>query len=467
MELWSKWLMIVMELRPAFSRTIPFLWFTVCLFGFSIRTDLLGVTSIVRAVGLKTKYYDRLLDFFHSTSVCPDRLAELWVSVVFKYFPSLITFNGRYVAVGDGIKIPKSGNKMPGVKYLHQQSESNTKPEYIMGHSFQAIGILCGTLKGVFSIPLISRIHEGVRFSPKDKRTLLDKMVEMVNGLHISLPCFLVADAYYAGRKIVNGLLDMGWHLVTRVRSNAVAYFPPHPDSQPKGRGRKKTYGEKVELRSFFAMTDEMTEVKSPVYGERDISIRYFCVDLLWRPVARMVRFVIVFHPIRGKIILLSTDLSLAAEDIIKIYGYRFKIEISFKQILRIIGGYAYHFWIRDMVPVKKKSGDTYLHRKDEQYRKKVKRKINAYHLYVQTGIIAQGMMMYLAVYCPALVWKNFGSWLRTMNTDSSPSELVTSYALRNTFIEFLLNLKNVPILKKFLFDKIDIPSKEELDLAA
>jgi hypothetical protein len=49
---------------------------------------------------------------------------------------------GRLVLVGDGIKIPKRGKKMPAVKLLHQQSESNTKPEYIMGHSLQAVGLL-------------------------------------------------------------------------------------------------------------------------------------------------------------------------------------------------------------------------------------------------------------------------------------------------------------------------------------
>jgi hypothetical protein len=31
---------------------------------------------------------------------------------------------------------------MPGVKLLHQVSESNTKPEYIMGHSIQVVSVL-------------------------------------------------------------------------------------------------------------------------------------------------------------------------------------------------------------------------------------------------------------------------------------------------------------------------------------
>jgi len=29
------------------------------------------------------------------------------------------------------------------VKLLHQESESNSKPLYIMGHSFQVFGVLC------------------------------------------------------------------------------------------------------------------------------------------------------------------------------------------------------------------------------------------------------------------------------------------------------------------------------------
>jgi len=118
---------MVNNLRPAFTRKRTFLWFVVCLAGISIRSDLMGVTSIVRSIGLRSIYYDRLLDFFHSKAVCPDNLARLWTKLVISCFPSLIKFNGKPVLVGDGIKVAKSGKKMPAVKLLHQQSESNTK----------------------------------------------------------------------------------------------------------------------------------------------------------------------------------------------------------------------------------------------------------------------------------------------------------------------------------------------------
>jgi hypothetical protein len=52
-------------------------------------------------------------------------------------------------------------------------------------------------------------------------------------------------------------------------------------------------------------------------------------LDLVWRPVGRMVRFVIVHHPQRGTIYLLSTDLTLEPLQILTLYGYRFKIVFS------------------------------------------------------------------------------------------------------------------------------------------
>ena len=283
MDLWLNWLEVAMELRKAFSRKRTFMWFLVSLIGFSIRTELMGVTSIVRCLALKPFCYDRLLDFFHSTAVDPAGLAKRWTTIVLKRFP-LLTFDGKPIFVADGIKVPKSGKKMPAVKLLHQESESNTKPEYIMGHSFQSLGVLCGFLNGVFCVPLASRIHEGLKKTPRDKRTLLDKMVELLFDTVPADQCgILVADAYYASRNVILPLLSNGWSLVSRLRSNAVAYEMPTEDMQPRGAGRKKVYGKKVNVRDLA--DGEMLEVESPVYGEKGVKILYKCVDLLWRPV--------------------------------------------------------------------------------------------------------------------------------------------------------------------------------------
>lgn len=219
MRLWIHWWQMLAQLRAAFSRTRTFLWFALCVAGMTVRKDLLGVSSIVRALGLKDKYYDRLLDCFHSQAIKLDTLCALWAKLVITCCdPLLLRFNGRLVVLGDGIKVAKSGKKMPAVKRLHQESESNTKPEYIFGHSCQAIAIVAGSLETFFAIPLVSRIHEGLTFSNRDKRTLPGKMIALLETLCIQQPCYFVADAYYACKSTMRQLLKSGKdHLISRV----------------------------------------------------------------------------------------------------------------------------------------------------------------------------------------------------------------------------------------------------------
>jgi hypothetical protein len=75
---------------------------------------------------------------------------------------------------------------------------------------------------------------------------------------------------------------------------------------------------------------------------------------------------------------------------------------------------------------------------KTERYREHVRRKMKAYHVHVQLGCIAQGLLQHLSVNFGSEVWMQFRSWLRTMDPTRPPSELVTAHALRDWIPEFL-----------------------------
>ena len=467
MLLWLAWWNLVRALRPAFSRHRAFLWFAAVLAAFCVRGDLNGVTSFVRALGLRRQFYDRLVDFFHSPAVAMPKLTSLWTSLVLRVLQrQLFLVNGRPVLLADGLKAPKTGLKMPAVKKLHQESDNNSKPEFIFGHSCQAVALIVRAATSFLAIPLACRIHEGVVFSNRDHRSLLDKLVLMVNALALTAPFYLVADTYYAAATIIRPLLTVGQHLITSVRSNAVAYeAAPPPTTIHKGRPR--LYGGKIKLKTLFDDKTAFIEASSPIYGEKNVSLRYRLVELYWKPAGHLVRFVLVIHPDRGRKILLSTDRSLAALQIIEIFGVRFKIEVSFKQAIYTVGTYAYHFWMRAMSPRPRRSGNQYLHHQSPCYRDHVRRKIGAYHAHIQLGVIAQGLLQSLAILCTTAVWRHFGSWLRTVRPGILPSELVVALALRHSLPLFLADSSADHILTKFIRQRLDLSRHEGAFLAA
>jgi len=69
------------------------------------------------------------------------------------------------------------------------------------------------------------------------------------------------------------------------------------------------------------------------------------------------------------------------------------------------------------------RSGDQYLHRKTDQYRAAIRRKLAAYHRFIQIALISQGVLQCIAATTPALVWSCFGSWLCTVRPGIPPSE--------------------------------------------
>jgi hypothetical protein len=263
---------------------------------------------------------------------------------------------------------------------------------------FQSVAIVVEGLGRRFAVPLTSRIHEGLKANNKDRKTLIDKLGLEVCWLPIGEPFLVLADAYYCAADFVGLVLAQGGHVVTVARSNAVAFEAPKPKSG--GPGRKPLYGAKVKLASLFGSLLCVATVKA--YGQQPTEVRYWTRDLTWRGTGKVVRYVGAVFPNGKRAILMCTDTTLSPEAIIEAYSARMRIEQGFKVLLHNVGAYSYHFWTLAMQKIKRRSKGQFIHHEPEEVRSNIFETHGAFELFVGCGLIAQGLLQYLAVAFPA-----------------------------------------------------------------
>jgi len=121
------------------------------------------------------------------------------------------------------------------------------------------------------------------------------------------------------------------------------------------------------------------------------------------------------------------------------------------------------------MKPLRRVSGNQYLHRESDAYRNAVRRKIGTYHRHIQLGLIAQGLLQILSATMSTSVWRSFGSWIRTIRPGLAPSEQVVAPGApgRHALPEFIAGGAKNSIFVKCLRDRIDLSRTEGIRLVA
>jgi len=442
--IWITWIDLVWKLRPAFSRQNSFLWFTVSLIGFTTRIDHLGISSIIRSLELGNKSYECLRQFFRSSSVDLGKLTILWkktVEVILK--DNLCLFKGKKVYLIDGIKAAKEGRRMAGVKWLFQDSQNNSKANYIFGHSCQALHLLINEGRSYLALPLIIRIHEGIN---NRRGSLIKRILDLALALQIK-DSYIVGDAYYWAGELTQDLRSLGNHLISRVKMRAVAYFPASPGTGKVGRPKK--YGEKKKLKNFFK-GEGFVEAMIELYGKCG-PVHYKERILLCKNHQCPIKY--VFVRIGGsKCIFASTDITLSAIEVIKLYSHRFKIEFSFKEFVHDFGGFCYRFWSKSIDKSRKRDA--------------IKRCVvveGAYHLHLQIAVIAQGMANILAIKHSEEIWRIHSSWMRTIRPGLIPSAAVVKIAIREGLRDFSRLPLSWSIIIKFIKERRNIDQMAQM----
>lgn len=436
---------ILLSFYPCFSRTAAFEWFVVIVLGFMVRSDSLGVTSVIRDLALNPNVYPCLMHFFHASSWEWDSIFDQWLQTAAANAP-LYRISGRAVLVGDGTKRAVDGKYMPCTKKMVQESESASKPEYIYGHFFGAVGILIGKLPKLFCLPLSVQIHDGDKaICEWEGDESVSHVVQMLrDGFRAARyfgRCLFVLDRYFLTVPMLEEWQKESKpgpdlvHVVTRAKKNCTAYEPP---KEYKGRGRRPVKGAAIHLQELFrSCAPSFQSAKLFMYGEEK-EVRFLsCVYLWGQKLYQPLQFVLVEYEAK-QVILASTSLAMPAEEIITAYACRSKVEAMFREFKGQFGGLFYHFWTKAAPKLnryrRKNSPDPLSLVKDPAEKTRIIRTLKATEGYVLFASIAMGITQMLCLNYENRISVSGFRYLRTYSQSVMSETSMAKYLGRNLF---------------------------------
>ena len=238
-----------------------------------------------------------------------------------------LTGSRKAIAV-DPSYIPKSGKKTPWLGYFW----SGCAGEYKRGLEIMGIGVIdvdnheCMTLGSVQS-------PDTKALDNMDK-SLVDwyagYLIKRREQIH-RISDIVVADAFFSKSTFVTPMCDSGFHVISRLRNDAVLFYPT--TEKPTGRrGRPKLYDGPIDFsRLDTSRCKEHEAGKGKLYG----------LEAWSKALKRMVSLA-VWYPDDGRTdkwqLYFSTDRTQSAVDVLEYYRTRFQLEFCFRDSKQYAG---------------------------------------------------------------------------------------------------------------------------------
>jgi hypothetical protein len=294
--------------------------------------------------------------------------SEVLFGLVRKEVQALNGSSGVLITAMDDSLLPKTGKKIPGVKYARDPMGPPFRVNFIRGQRViqmsaaiteEGVSRMIPVMFDDASTPAKPRKDDSIetwqRYKEECKaRRLSVRGVECIREMHSNLEpglkLWVAVDGSYTNRTVLSGLPD-GVVLLGRIRSDAKLYYPPEPEER-NGAGRKKLYGLNAPTPEEVRQDDTISwqTVKAYASGRfHEFKVKII-KHLRWRGSGKHNLKLMVIAPLRYRLTqksrllyrapayLICTDPDISAEELLQAYLWRWGIEINFRDEKTLLG---------------------------------------------------------------------------------------------------------------------------------
>jgi hypothetical protein len=313
---------------PSWHYFTQFVWVMMVGWGRRVATTVCGNDPA-------DKHHTNYARFLGRYRWEPVEVAQAVLDLLLSRLPKTAVGERLTVALDDR-PVAKSRGKAPGLAWHHCHNKGQCAGPFVHGHVWMQIALVAWLGREAFSLPLRALLYRrkqdrqrGTAYREKWRLAL-----ELLNSLHWPHPVRLVADGNFYVRGFVRAIREAGHDLIVRLPKVAAVYRLPKPPAQR--RGRPRTYGEKTSLEGAFRKA-RFRPLNETLWGWQG-TLRLATAILVPRVVGQPCQVVCVRLGRREPRYLLSTDRSLSAEEIVRLYASRFSIELTFRELTQRCG---------------------------------------------------------------------------------------------------------------------------------
>jgi hypothetical protein len=262
-----------------------------------------------------SRNFRRLIDFF--------RLNEVIVKRIFSKM-------GETILAIDTTFLSKSGKKTYGLGNFFNTVKNRSEK----GIELCVVAVVSTALNTAFTMGAEQTPPIASQEKDSTERTRIDFYLECLLSVWSRIKGgirYCVADGFFAKAKFVDGVLENGLHLISRLRIDADLKYIYK--GEQKKRGRPRLYADKVDIENITGL-DYCGEVDDGIFLYSDI---VYSVSMY-----RQIRLVLLVNGNarnkNGFMLLFSTDVEQSAEQIYRFYKSRFQIEFIFRDAKQFTG---------------------------------------------------------------------------------------------------------------------------------